>query len=377
MTAFLDNYFFYCLGVMAVPAAALGIAGRRLWQYGLFASGIFILLIYGAPGGGLIYFIVFLLWSYVAAAVYSKLGARRNAALFSVFLTLALLPLAVAKSALGLMTFRFAGISYMTFRTVQFIVGVKEGKTESVRPHEFAYFVLFFPALSSGPIDRLRRFTDDMRARRTREEYLELLRDGIWKFAVGALYSFAIAPAINAYALEPLDAMKGAIPVAAYAYVYTIHLFFNFAGYSALAVGTSCVFGIKTPDNFNMPFLSRDMKEFWTRWHVSLSSFFRDYIYGKFVAACLKRRAFGNSRAASYLGAMLTMLVMGVWHGYGARFIVYGVYHGAFMCANEWLDIKTKWFKRLKKHTFGSILCTFFTFHIVAFGMLIFSGKLF
>ncbi|MDR1328821.1 MAG: D-alanyl-lipoteichoic acid biosynthesis protein DltB [Oscillospiraceae bacterium] len=374
MTAFVDNFFFYCLGVLAVPAAVLGLAGKRLWQYGLFASAVFILLIYGAPGGGIIYLLAFVAWTYAATAIYSRLKARQKPLVFGAFLALTLIPLALAKS-LG--AFRFVGISYMTFRAMQYIIDIKKKKIDRAALSELTYFICFFPALSSGPIDRRRRFAADMRALRTRGEYLELLRDGIWKFAAGALYSFAIAPAIDTFALAPLASKSGTFPIIGYAYAYTLYLFFNFAGYSSLAVGTSYIFGIKAPDNFNMPFLSRDLKEFWTRWHISLSSFFRDFIYGEFVAGRLKKRTFKNPRTASYIGLMLTMLVMGAWHGYELRFIAYGAYHGIFLCVNEWLDVNSKCFKRLKKHAFGSVACALFTFHAVAFGMLIFSGKLF
>ena len=92
-----------------------------------------------------------------------------------------------------------------------------------------------------------------------------------------------------------------------------------------MAIGTGYILGIQVPENFNQPFFSVDMKDFWTRWHISLSTWLRDYVYTRFVMAALKQKWFKNQRSASYLGYILTMMTMGLWHGLAPHYLVYGL----------------------------------------------------
>lgn len=371
MTPFATAYFFYAMAALLLPAVVLGLLGKPLQYYVLFVTLAFVPLIYNT-WERLLYLGIFYLFSLLTAFVYLKLK-KKQGAVFWCFLALALAPLLLSKFGTG---FHLMGISYITFRAVQWIIGIHEGKIERIGIVDFTCFVLFFPTLSAGPIDRLQRFTRDLHARHGRDEYLALLRAGIWKLFHGLLYSFAIAPVIQLFLLERFAGGRGPAALAGYAYAYTLYLFFNFAGYSSLAVGASYLLGIKTPDNFNFPFASRDLKEFWARWHMSLSTFFRDTIYNRFVMASLKGKWFKNPRAGSYLGYLLTMLVMGLWHGPELHFLVYGIYHGALLCLNDWLDSR-KGFKRFKNSRYGGLLCAFVTFHAVVFGLLIFSGRMF
>ena len=374
MVPFVSEYFFYMLFVLMIPAIVLGLLGKQIKYYGLFVTIALLPAIYNTRES-LLFLAIFFALSWLAATLYAKAETKNPVAFWCVFI-ITLLPLAISKAAPGLGWFHLVGISYMTFRTLQFVIGIKEGKVERVRLFNFAYFVLFFPAVSSGPIDRLRRFEAELAVRLDRAAYLELLREGIWKIFNGLLYSFAIAPAINAYLLEKLGG-TGVGAIIGYGYVYTFYLFFNFAGYSKLAIGTAYIFGVKMPENFNMPFLSRDLKEFWARWHMSMSTFFRDYVYNKFVVMTLKKKTFKNPHIGSYIGYIITMLVMGLWHGLSLHFIVYGLYHGLLMCINDVIDNNLKGFKKFKNTRFGGALCTVITLHVFAFSLLIFSGKLF
>ena len=143
-----------------------------------------------------------------------------------------------------------------------------------------------------------------------------------------------------------------------------------------MAVGASYILGIKTPDNFNMPFLSRDMKDFWSRWHISLSTWLRDYVYTRFVAASLRGEWFKDRRTGSYIGYIITMLTMGLWHGLTPAYIIYGAYHGLLMCANDLLDTRSRRYKKLKKKPVVEVISVIVTFHLFSFGLLIFSGRI-
>jgi len=375
MTPFVSEYFLYILLILAIPAVFIGLFGKPIKYYGLIATLAIVLLVYNTHEK-LILLGIFYLFSLLTAIIYSKINTK-NIFVFWFFCVLMLLPLVISKFVMDANWIHFLGLSYISFRTIQFITGWKEGKIEKVKIFIFTYFILFFPSLSSGPIDRLKRFEQDLTALYSKGEYLECLQEGIWKIFNGLLYSFVLAPVIQIYLITKYDSGGSVAAMIVYAYSYTLYLFFNFAGYSKLAIGTSYIFGIKLPENFAMPFISRDLKEFWSRWHMSLSTFFRDYIYNKFVVVTLKRKWFKNPHIGSYLGYLLTMSVMGLWHGINLHFIIYGIYHGVLMCVNDWMDNNLKGFKKFKNSSAGSVLCTFVTFHVVAFGLLIFSGKLF
>lgn len=143
-----------------------------------------------------------------------------------------------------------------------------------------------------------------------------------------------------------------------------------------MAIGTGYLLGIQMPENFNQPFLSVDMKDFWSRWHISLSNWLRDYLYSRFVMKSLKQKRFSNPRTASYLGYVLNMMAMGAWHGLQPQYLLYGVYHSALMFLNEMLDLHCKPFRSFKTHGAGQVVCVLVTFHLFSFGLLIFSGRL-
>lgn len=133
-----------------------------------------------------------------------------------------------------------------------------------------------------------------------------------------------------------------------YMYAYTLYLFFDFAGYSNFAIGTSYILGVKAPENFNKPFLAHNMKEFWDRWHISLSKWFGDYLFSRFVLNTLRNGTFKSKKVAVRCGYMLTMLVMGLWHGTYVFYLVYGLYQGLMLVFTD-VYVKSKTYRKFKK----------------------------
>ena len=165
----------------------------------------------------------------------------------------------------------FTGISYLNFRTIQMVIEIYDGAIKEVKISKMLYFMLFFPTLSSGPIDRSRRFEQDLEKQISRKEYIEeYLLPGIKNIVMGVGYKFVIAFLINTYWVSRIPKDMSFINIVSYMYAYSLYLFFDFAGYSLFAIGTGYIFGIQVPINFDKPFISKDMKEFWTRWHISL-----------------------------------------------------------------------------------------------------------
>jgi membrane protein involved in D-alanine export len=269
----------------------------------------------------------------------------------------------------------FIGLSYVTFRCVDVIIGIHEGLIVSLPPLQYFTFLLFFPTISSGPIDRYQRFAADWNQERSVKSFLADLDAAVPHIFRGFLYKFILAALIKTYWLDVVAALGGLRANFSYMYAYSMYLFFDFAGYSAFAVGFSNLFGIHTPENFNRPFLALNIRDFWNRWHISLSYFFRDHIYNRFVFAALKGRWFKNKHVASYLGYVLSMGLMGVWHGTEFHFIAYGLYHGILLALNDLVERwnrKKKWWNPDRFAVKAVFI--FITFNLVCFGFLIFSG---
>ncbi len=159
-------------------------------------------------------------------------------------------------------------------------------------------------------------------------------------------------------------------------YGYSLYLYFDFAGYSSFAVGISYLLGIHTPDNFNRPFLAGNIKEFWNRWHMSLSTWLRDHVYMRFMLAAAKGRWFKGKYTASYLGYFLTFGLMGLWHGIEPCYLLYGLYHGTLLVGH---DLFTRWNKSRRVWGNGPLwraTGALVTFHLVCLGFLLFSGRI-
>lgn len=376
MIPFSGLLFFYLLFLGLLPAVVLGLLGKKLHYYGIFLCAAMLVIVFW-QNGQLAALALFFLWEMALCCLFWRLPKRTRPLLWAAVI-LALGPLGLIKLGEVLQPFslfRLMGASYMSFRAVQVLLDIYDGRLQKLRPVALGYFLLFFPAVSSGPIDRYRRFLSDLDRPTDREHYRTLLAQGIWKLAGGCVSAVVISGFIQQYWLAALPE-SGFGATLSYMYGYTFYLFFNFAGYSSMAIGTGYLLGIQMPENFNQPFLSVDMKDFWSRWHISLSNWLRDYLYSRFVTKSLKQKRFSNPRTASYLGYVLNMMAMGAWHGLQPQYLLYGVYHSALMCLNEVLDLHCKPFRSFKNHGAGQVVCVLVTFHLFSFGLLIFSGRL-
>ncbi len=303
----------------------------------------------------------------------------KSRAVFYSAVGLCLVPLITSKILPSLSphsAFGFLGISYITFRSLDVLFSIQDGLIKSLSPAPYAAFLLFVPALSSGPIDRYRRFLKDWEKTRDRKEFLEDLDTALHRIARGFLYKFVIAALIKTYWLDPWATGRSVGALWMYMYAYTFYLFFDFAGYSAFAIGVGRFFGIRLPENFDRPFLSKNIRDFWNRWHISLSFWFRDHVYMRFLLAAAKGKWFTGKHTSSYCGLFLTFGIMGVWHGLSLHYVVYGIYHAAILSFYDWF---ARWNKTRK--LFGESAAQIFanrlaTFHVIAFGLLVFSGRL-
>jgi len=378
------TYFGLLLLYVVLPTLVLGLFARAGWRWILISSAFFLTIQLSGKLKlpGLVelreywLFLAFGVWQ--AALAFSYLRWRDKVHGWIAIL-LSVLPLALVKVAPlfpGLAALELLGLSYISFRALDVILSIKDGALKTLSLPAYVGLLFFFPAISSGPIDRYRRFSQDFFKHRSRAEFFVDLDFAIARTFRGFLYKFIFAALIYVHWIQPLSHMTGPLALIGYMYAYTIYLFFDFAGYSAFAVGLSRLFGIHTPENFDRPFLARNIREFWNRWHITLSFWFRDHIYMRFLLAAAKGKWFKGRHTANYAGLYVTFGLMGVWHGLAWHYILYGLYHATLLSGFDWF---VRWNKERKvwgdtlPWRVGSIVVTF---HAFAFGLLLFSGKL-
>ena len=222
------------------------------------------------------------------------------------------------------------GISFVTFGLIHYLVEMYRGDAEECSPLEFAAYVSFFPTVVSGPIKRYPEFLEDMKATRggrrvTRED----VAYGLWRILLGAFRKFVVADTVGVLA-APLMAADTSTPLIVLAvYAYTFKIYFDFAGYCDMAIGTARLFGFRIIENFDAPYLRRNISQFWRTWHYSLTRFITEYVY----------IPLGGSRVAWWRIALNTIIAMGLsglWHGAAAHFIAWGLWHGAGLVVLRW-----------------------------------------
>ncbi|HEY9545230.1 MAG TPA: MBOAT family protein [Solimonas sp.] len=240
--------------------------------------------------------------------------------------------------SMGMQPFAFAhvilpiGISFYTFESISYITDVYRGDVEATEhPVDFATFIALFPHLIAGPVFRYKDLAGQFEKR---EHSVTLFGQGALRFMQGFIKKVFIADSI-----EPLvsHAFSLAHPTTADAWLgalaYTVQLYFDFSGYSDMAIGLGLMMGFRFVENFNQPYISQSITEFWRRWHMSLSSWLRDYLY----------ISLGGNRggtAKTYRNLFLTMLLGGLWHGANWTFLIWGAWHGLILCIERVLGVK-------------------------------------
>ena len=377
--SFFSGYpFFVCFFCAMCPAAVLGIKEKPLRWYRWLLMIVFVGMVYKREPLQLLYLLVYVSGACILIKGYLHIRTKYgwNGGNYGCAVLLALLPLAAGKAGglYGKSIFGFLGISYICFRVVQVIIEIYDGVIRDVNVRDFLMFLLFFPALSSGPIDRSRRFKEDEETVYKRDEYLELLGKGGYKIILGMFYKIVCSACFFKLLEDNFAGRYGLFYAAGYAYVYGLYLFFDFAGYSAMAVGASYVLGIRMPDNFNKPFVSIDMKDFWNRWHITLSSWLRDFVFTRFMVNAARRKWFKSRLSRAFAGLMVNMILMGAWHGLEGRYIAYGVYHGLLLGGTEVFQKKSRFYQKYKNNLWYKGASWFLTLNMAMFGFLIFSG---
>jgi alginate O-acetyltransferase complex protein AlgI len=258
------------------------------------------------------------------------------------------------------------GISFYTFQTLSYSIDIYRGRLKPCgNIFDFAFFVSFFPQLVAGPIVRAAEFLPQIK----RPYYLSRNGFGTAVFLImaGLIKKVVISDYISVNfvdrVFETPEIYSGFMNLMA-VYGYSIQIYCDFSGYSDIAIGLAALLGFKLPVNFNGPYKSQSLTEFWRRWHISLSTWLRDYLY---ISLGGNRKG----KIRTYANLMITMLLGGLWHGAAAKFIVWGALHGVGLAVHR------MWSKRFNMATtkVGQIAAVIITFHFVAFTWMYFRAS--
>jgi alginate O-acetyltransferase complex protein AlgI len=221
------------------------------------------------------------------------------------------------------------GISFYTFQKVAYLVDSYQGKTRGYGFRDFCLFVSFFPQLIAGPIVHHSEIMPQFRRQDTARTHWDDWSVGMTLFVFGLSKKVLLADRLAEFASPIFRVARGGADFGMTeawlgVLAYTLQLYFDFSGYSDMAIGLARLFGIRLPMNFNSPYQARNIADFWRRWHITLSRFLRDYVYIPLG---------GNRRGPmrKYLNLFLTMLIGGIWHGAGWTFVIWGALHGLYL----------------------------------------------
>ena len=222
------------------------------------------------------------------------------------------------------------GISFYTFQTMSYTIDIYRREIEPIRdPLKFALFVSFFPQLVAGPIVRAREFLPQL----LRSPRLDVRQQqlGVYLIALGLIKKVAIANYLSINLVDRVfenPSAYSALEVLCGVYGYAMQIYCDFSGYSDVAIGSALLLGFKLPKNFDRPYAAADLQEFWRRWHLSLSTWLRDYLY---ISLGGNRRGLGRT----YRNLILTMVLGGLWHGASWNFVIWGALHGGALALNR------------------------------------------
>ena len=268
-------------------------------------------------------------------------------------------------------------ISFFTFQQIAYLVDAYRGETREYNFLHYCLFVTFFPQLIAGPIvyhkEILPQFAKDMIYRLNHER----LAVGLTIFIIGLFKKVALADGVAEYATPVFHAAELGVALTFFegwggALAYTLQLYFDFSGYSDMAIGLACMFGIHLPINFHSPYKAVNIIEFWRRWHMTLSRFMRDYLY-----IPLGGNRLGNMR--QFLNLTIIMFLGGLWHGAGWTFVLWGMLHGFYLVVNHaWHTVRRAMGHDLQNSSaWGRGISRILTFTAVVIGWVLFRAESF
>jgi D-alanyl-lipoteichoic acid acyltransferase DltB (MBOAT superfamily) len=272
---------------------------------------------------------------------------------------------------------RWLGFSYIAFRLIHVLRDKQAGRLPELSLAEFATYVVFFPALAAGPIDRAERFAGDLR-----KEFVLTQDETLFagqRIVIGLFKKFVVADTLALIAVNDLLAtqVRTAGWMWVIVYAYTFQIYFDFSGYTDIAIGIARLAGIKLPENFAAPYLKPNITQFWNSWHITLTQWIRNYFFNPFNR-WMRRSKNIPAWTMILIGQVATMALIGLWHGVTPNFVLWGLWHGlGLFVHNRWNDfVRTRYPNLQQNPRLQSVLQIggiVLTFHFVALGWVFFA----
>jgi D-alanyl-lipoteichoic acid acyltransferase DltB (MBOAT superfamily) len=341
------------------------------WPFLLLASIVFFILSAGVES--LILPVVVTLVTYEAGRIIGRVsGSSRRLWLWGgVGFNLALLVISQTLDTAPLVPL---GVSFYTFGCIAYLVDIYRRKTQpEAHAGHFATYVAFFPKLVAGPIERVEHFLPQLAAPKGFDEarVVEGLRRILW----GVFKKVVIADRLAVYVNEVYGELYNYTgwPLIVATFFFAFQIYCDFSSYTDIALGTARILGFDLVENFRQPYLSRSVQEFWRRWHMSLTNWIREYVFMPLSRALLKATRMRAPRLVEIAAYCVTMLLVGLWHGFTLPFVVWGLLHGLYMSV-ETLPALKRW--RLGQDTaLRATLKMFVTFALVCFAWIFFRAE--
>jgi D-alanyl-lipoteichoic acid acyltransferase DltB (MBOAT superfamily) len=269
---------------------------------------------------------------------------------------------------------QWLGFSYVAFRLIHTIRDRQSGILPTLMLREYITFVVFFPAYTAGPIDRAEHFIESYRpiaALNTRDA--ERVGRGLGRIAMGLFKKFVIADSLAVFSLSPILVEQASSPAGLWlmVYAYAFRIYFDFSGYTDIAIGIALLFGIPLPENFDRPYLKNNITRFWQSWHKTLSDWVRFYVYSPLTRALLRRKRRPSNYVIIIMGTAATMIIIGLWHEITLPFFIWGLWQTAGLFTHKvWSDKTRTWYRGLtpRRRRIWHIVGVFITFNFVALG---------
>jgi D-alanyl-lipoteichoic acid acyltransferase DltB (MBOAT superfamily) len=265
------------------------------------------------------------------------------------------------------------GLSYVAFRLLHTLRDRMTGRLPALSLREYITYVIFFPAFTAGPIDRVQRFVQDLRNGNHREA--ESLIQGGERIVVGVFKKFVLADSLALIALNARNVAQAntAGHVWLLLYAYSFQIFLDFSGYTDIAIGLGRLLDIKLPKNFSRPYLKENLTIFWNSWHITLAQWFRAYFFNPLTRAIRASRARLPVPLIIVAGQLSTMCLIGLWHGVTWNFLAWGAWHGVgLFIHNRWSDwMRARLGGRISRpglQRLGQVVGVLLTFHFVTLG---------
>lgn len=376
--------FFIVTGILVVYLFLSKYFLKRVISYShniLLISVFYLLFFYPKPW----HIIILVGSSYLIYFLFISVLRTKNKLIGSILL---LLPMILVKSDIRFHFYpfelnnfiSFAGLSYISFRIVSLYIESVPG-SKPVNFLKYISYLIYFPTLLIGPIDRYQRFLSDVNNGYDRLNAKNFIKG--WQLLVlGILYKYICAEVVDRYWLSLLDSgSTGFFDMLNIMYAYFLYLFFDFAGYSAMAIGIGNMMGIDVPINFDKPFLSRNPQDFWKRFHKSLGDWLKDYFFMPFyMFFSRKKRLKPFPLLRQNVALFSTFLLMGLWNGFQSNFIISGMLFGLYSVGHNTYIFYCK--KKRKDIVFGNLpefqvkwISIFIMVNLAAFSIYLFSGR--